>query len=169
MIVFDVVNMVLWIAVLGATKSTYIVQFLLPIIGAAHTPVFLAMGIIAWARKVPFAGLYLAGWVLVAAGGWAQILREDLVFADNIATRYAVYWGVLGQISCLSLAISFRLDRMRQHQEQQIQKLMQADKLVSIGTMASSFGHEIANPNSAIASNAAFLSKYYEHPGTTPG
>ena len=50
---------------------------------------------------------------------------------------------------------------MRQHREQQTRKLMEADKLVSIGTMASSLGHEIANPTGAIPSNAAFLRKYY--------
>ena len=162
-IIFDAVNLVLWVAILGAMQSTYPVQFLLPLIGIVHLPILLAVGIICAVRRAPFAWLYLVGWVLVAAGAWVQLLREDQVLADNLATRYAMYWGVLGQISCLSLATSIRLDRMRQHRERQMQKLVEADKLVSIGTMAASLGHEIANPNSAIAANAAFLRTYYEH------
>ena len=163
LIVFDTANLLLWVTILGAAQSTYPVQFVLPYIGVLHTAVLVTVGIISALRRVPFAGLYLAGWVLAATGSSVQILREDQLVADNLATRYAYYWGVLGQISCLSLAVSFRLDRMRQHREQQTRKLMEADKLVSIGTMASSLGHEIANPTGAIASNAAFLRKYYEH------
>ena len=160
---FDTVNLVLWVAILGAVQSTYPVQFLLPFIGIVHLPILLTVGIICAVRRAPFAGLYLVGWVLVAAGAWVQLLREDQMLTDNLVTRYAMYWGVLGQISCLSLATSFRLDRMRQHRERQMQKLVEADKLVSIGTMAASLSHEIANPNSAIAANAAFLRTYYEH------
>ena len=162
-IVFDTANLLLWVPVLGAAQSTYPVQFLMPFVGAVHTAVFLAVGIISALRRAPFAWLYALGWVLTAAGSWAQILREDQIIADNVATRYAIYWGVLGQLFCLSLTVSFRLNRMRRHREQQIHKLIEADKLVSVGTMAASLGHEIANPNSAIASNAAFLRKYYEH------
>ena len=163
LIVVDTANLLLWVAVLGAAQSTWPVQFVLPYVGIFHTAILVAVGIISALRRTPFAGLYLAGWVLAATGSSLQILREDQLIADNLATRYAFYWGVLGQIACLSLAVSFRLDRMRQHREQQTRKLLEADKLVSIGTMASSLGHEIANPNSAIASNAAFLRKYYEH------
>lgn len=162
-IVFDTVNLLLWVAILGAMQSTYPVQFLLPLIGIVHLPILLVVGTICAVRRAPFAGLYLVGWVLVSGGAWVQLLREDQALADNFATRYAMYWGVLGQISCLSLATSFRLDRMRQHRERQMQKLVEADKLVSIGTMAASLSHEIANPNSAIAANAAFLRTYYEH------
>ena len=163
MIVFDVANLLLWVTIFGAVRSTYPVQFLVPAIGTVHTALLLAVGVICTVRKAPFAGLYLLGWVLMAGGSWVQMLREDQLVADNLATRYAMYWGVLGQISCLTLTVSFRLDRMRQHREQQMRKLMEADKLVSIGSMATSLGHEIANPNSAIASNAAFLRQYYEH------
>ncbi len=162
-IVFDTANLLLWVTILGAAQSTYPVQFVLPYVGVLHTAVLVTVGTISALRRVPFAGLYLAGWVLAATGSSVQLLREDQLVADNLATRYAYYWGVLGQISCLSLAVSFRLDRMRQHREQQTRKLLEADKLVSIGTMASSLGHEIANPTGAIASNAAFLRKYYEH------
>ena len=163
LIVFDAASLLLWVAVLGAMQSTYPVKFVMPFVGGVHTAVLVAVGVISALRKTPLAGVYLVGWVLAATGSWVQILREDQILADNIVTRYAIYWGVLGQVACLSLAVSRRLDRMRQHREQQTRKLMEADKLVSIGTMASSLGHEIANPNSAIASNAAFLRKYYEH------
>ena len=163
LIVFDTANLLLWVPVLGAAQSTYPVQFVMPFVGAVHTAIFLAVGIISALRGAPFAWLYVLGWVLAAAGSWAQILREDQILMDNVATRYAIYWGVLGQLFCLSLTVSFRLHRMRRHREQQIRKLVEADKLVSIGTMAASLGHEIANPNSAISSNAAFLRKFYEH------
>lgn len=162
-IVFDTVNLLLWVAILGAVQSTYPVQFVLPFIGTVHMAILLAVGTICTVRRAPFAGLYLVGWVLISAGGWVQLLREDQALIDNFATRYAMYWGVLGQIACLSLAVSVRLDRMRQHREQQMRKLVEADKLVSIGTMAASLSHEIANPNSAITANAAFLRTYYEH------
>ena len=160
LIVFDTANLLLWVTILTAVRSTYLVQFLLPLISVPHGALLLTVGIIAAVRRAPFAGLYLAGWVLVFAGSWLQLLREDQVLADNLATRYAIYWGVLGQICCLSLAVSIRLDRLRHHREQQMRKLMEADKLVSIGTMAASLSHEIANPTSAIAANAAFLRTY---------
>ena len=143
--------------------SSSLLQYVLPSIGLIHTVALLAVGITQMVRGLLPARSYLVGWVVVAIGGWLQVLREDGIVTDMILSRYAMYWGVLAQVLAFSLALSQRLNQLKAEHEKRMGELLQADKLVSVGTLASSLAHEIANPISAVTANARFLQKYVSH------
>ncbi|MBN2444688.1 MAG: CHASE2 domain-containing protein [Spirochaetales bacterium] len=54
-----------------------------------------------------------------------------------------------------------RIKRLKLQEQQHREKLIQADKMVTIGTMVSGLAHDINNPNSVIKTEADFLSKNF--------
>lgn len=52
--------------------------------------------------------------------------------------------------------------RLQEQREGQRRKLMEADKLISLGTLAASMAHEINNPNNYILLNATLLRECWE-------
>lgn len=135
----------------------------IPILGALHT-IFLFISLIIVLRQgYKPANFYLLGWIILALGVWAQVSREYFPVLDNIVTQYGMYWGTLIDVICFSHALTKHINQLQEEHEKQKQKLVQADKLVSLGTMASGIAHEIANPTNAITSNAAFLKESYNY------
>jgi polar amino acid transport system substrate-binding protein len=67
-----------------------------------------------------------------------------------------VYKLPTGQIVVVFDDVTKRIEMEKKSEEQQ-QKLVQADKLASIGTLATGVAHEINNPNQSILSNTSFL------------
>jgi signal transduction histidine kinase len=113
-------------------------------------------------RHIPLL-YYLIGWLLLIFFIFLQMAREAGHVGDNLFTQYAFYFGAFFEVMCFSIALTIHVNKLKIEKEQERQKLLQADKLVTLGTMASSMAHEIANPNNVISSNVEFLSVYYNH------
>ena len=106
---------------------------------------------------------YLVGWAALIVFVFVQNARDNGSIGDNFFTRYAFYFGALADELCFSLALTVRINKLKAEKEQERQKLIQADKLVTLGTMASSMAHEMANPNTVFSSNVEFLKAQWEH------
>ncbi|MBN1409300.1 MAG: substrate-binding domain-containing protein [Spirochaetales bacterium] len=62
-----------------------------------------------------------------------------------------------------SVGLISQINKLNEEKENQRQQLIQADKLITIGTLASSIAHELRNPNSAIFNACQFLMSYSPH------
>jgi signal transduction histidine kinase len=131
-----------------------------PLLGALHTVTIIVVGIVYAKKKIKAVGYYFIGWLSLAFGVWFQISREYFPVFDNFFTQYAIYFGGLVEVFFFSLTLTKQFNRMKVEREEEKQRLIQADKLISLGTLSSAISHEIANPLSAISGNAAFLSRY---------
>jgi signal transduction histidine kinase len=110
-------------------------------------------------KKNPLIWFYAAGWVFSALGTWLQILREWVPEFENPISQYGMYIGALGIIAFFSIALHGRFSLMVRERQAEKQKLLDADRMISLGIMVSGIAHEISNPANAVASNAAFLKK----------
>lgn len=130
-------------------------------LGIIHSLTFTCIALVYYKRKLRIIKLYIPGLIALVTGVWIHNFSQGSPLYKIFFVKYAIHIGILIMIFCFNFALSIRISKIRREQEEQRQKLIQADKMVSLGTMASSLAHEIANPNSAVISNAHFLEQNF--------
>jgi signal transduction histidine kinase len=131
--------------------------------GICMVAVLLVIGVVLIRKGNNLTIYYLVGWAALIVFVFIQNARDTGSIGDNFFTGYAFYFGALADELCFSLALTVRINKLKAEKEQERQKIIQADKLVTLGTMASSMAHEIANPNTVVSSNVEFLKAYWDH------
>lgn len=147
----------------GKIPETTLSRIFSPILGAVHSVFMIWTAVAYFKRKRRIIRFYILGLLVLVLSVWIRFYSEYSPSTGFFIVKYAYYIGILVLILCFSIAVSLRMNSIKKEQEDQRQKLIQADKMVSLGTLASSLAHDIANPNSAIISNALFLEQGYNN------
>lgn len=88
---------------------------------------------------------------IIHRDGSIRWVKNSIVLSKDEQGYVHHYDGLINDITELKKAEEFAQSRQKQ--------LIQADKMVSLGTMVSGIAHEINNPNNFILLNAQFLQK----------
>ncbi len=105
---------------------------------------------------------------IIHRDGFIRWVRNTIVLSKDKNGNVLYYDGLINDITDLKVAELLAASKQNQ--------LIQADKMVALGTMVSGIAHEINNPNNFILLNAQFLQKvwndiqpilkeYYENQG----
>jgi signal transduction histidine kinase len=117
-------------------------------------------------RKVYGAWLLAIGWIIFIAGCGIQILEELYILSIGMYLGpYPYLYGTVGLVIAMSIylarsfsqtnrELSIQLNQVKMQHE----KLIQADKMASVGILVSGIAHEINNPNNYIQLNSNNLS-----------
>jgi len=164
LIVFNIILTLVYSLLAPLFYLYWLSDIISPLFGAVHSIVLLGGLIIFYKKRPLIIRLLFIASIAMALGVWIQVLQAYGVFPYGIIFfDYAIYIGILFLPFWGSMSISVQIKNLRNERDLHIAKLMQADKMVSLGTLASSVAHEISNPNSAISSNVSFISKIYPH------
>lgn len=95
---------------------------------------------------------------IIHRNGTLRYIRNSIVLSKDHKGKILYYDGLINDIT----------ERKKAEQSAAIkqQQLIQADKMVALGTMVTGIAHEISNPNNFILLNARFLQKVWDdlHP-----
>jgi PAS domain S-box-containing protein len=95
---------------------------------------------------------------IIHRNGTLRYVRNSIVLSKDQKGKILYYDGLINDIT----------ERKKAEQSAAIkqQQLIQADKMVALGTMVTGIAHEISNPNNFILLNARFLQKVWDdlHP-----
>lgn len=95
---------------------------------------------------------------IIHRNGTLRYVRNSIVLSKDQKGKILYYDGLISDIT----------ERKKAEQSAAIkqQQLIQADKMVALGTMVTGIAHEISNPNNFILLNARFLQKVWDdlHP-----
>ena len=91
---------------------------------------------------------------IIHRDGSIRWVKNTIVLSKGNDGKVISYDGLITDITELKKAEE--LNSIKQHQ------LIQADKMVSLGTMVGGIAHEVNNPNNFILLNAQFLQKVYK-------
>ena len=101
----------------------------------------------------------------ITGAGWLRLDRVAALRKDGIPLFVAI-WGSMitlphGEVCCLSFRDITERIRLQEEAQSTQAKLIQSDKMASLGLLASGLAHEINNPNNYIMSNAESLAKIW--------
>lgn len=91
---------------------------------------------------------------IIHRDGTLRWVRNSIVLSKNEEGKVLYYDGLINNITDRKKAEHLAESKQRQ--------LIQADKMVALGTMISSIAHEINNPNNFILLNTRFLQKVWD-------
>lgn len=91
---------------------------------------------------------------IIHRDGSVRWVRNSIVLSKDNKGKVLSYDGLINDITEIKKAEELTEIKQRQ--------LIQADKMVSLGTMVTGIAHEINNPNNFILLNARFLQKVWE-------
>jgi len=91
---------------------------------------------------------------IIHRDGTVKWVRNTIVLVHNNAGHLTGYYGLINDIT--------ELKKAEQLTELKNRQLIEADKMATIGILASGIAHEINNPNNFIMLNTQFFSKIWE-------
>lgn len=103
------------------------------------------------------AGTHLTNCIFNASTGPAVFLLTDRWFSITGETLLADTGNVIGYIHIMNDITEHK--KAEEEIKKQHDQLLQADKMISLGILASGMAHEINNPNNSIMLNASVLQK----------
>jgi signal transduction histidine kinase len=146
------------LAILGWPVVSNFLSSSIPIIGLVNTVGLVWVVVVLLRHRQSYAIWYAGGLALIALGTWVQYLNAGLGLGSILLAK-GIYLGVLGNAIVDLFVLRGRVARQERERLVQLDKLQQADKLAGLGIMTSTIVHDLANPNTAIANDAAILAR----------
>jgi PAS domain S-box-containing protein len=91
---------------------------------------------------------------IIHRNGSVRWVRNTIVLSKDEKDRMLSYDGLINDITALK--------KEKERSETKQRQLIQADKMVSLGTMVTGIAHEINNPTNFVLLNARFLQKVWD-------